>query len=231
MSVARRPGAAHLSLMSPFDASKANDIVFPAAVRQAQERLGSRGKGAMLETKGRFVRPFTPDVVQFIALRDSCFFGTASADGRPYVQHRGGPPGFLKLLDDHTIGFADFRGNRHYITVGNLTENDRAFLFLPDYTAQARIKLWGRARVVENDPALLARLTVPGYDAVIERAILFTIEAWDVNCDQHIPHLVAVDEVVQHLVTAKARIAELEAEVARLTAAASPATPEPDPTA
>ncbi len=212
--------------MSPFDTDKANAIVFPPAVRQAQERLGSRGKGQMLETKGRFVRPFTDDVAQFIALRDSCFLGTASADGRPYIQHRGGPPGFLKLLDDHTIGFADFRGNRHYITVGNLSENDRAFLFLPDFGAQARVKLWGRARVVENDPDLLARLVVPGYDAVVERAILFTVEAWDTNCDQHIPHLVHVDEVVQHLITAKARIAELEAEVARLKAEApKPETP------
>jgi predicted pyridoxine 5'-phosphate oxidase superfamily flavin-nucleotide-binding protein len=212
--------------MSPFDTDKANAMVFPPAVRQAQERLGSRRKGEMLETKGRFVRPITADVAQFIALRDSVFLGTAGPDGRPYIQHRGGPPGFLKLLDDHTIGFADFRGNRHYITVGNLAENDQAFLFLPDYGAQARVKLWGRARVVENDPDLLARLTVPGYDAVIERAILFTIEAWDTNCDQHIPHLVPVDEVVQHLITAKARIAELEAEVARLTGQdPKPATP------
>jgi len=201
-----------------LDMPDANDIVFPPAVRQAQERLGSRGKGAHLEAHGRFSRPLTDDVRQFIALRDSCYLGTASAAGRPYIQHRGGPAGFLKLLDDHTIGFADFRGNRHYITVGNLSENDQAYLFLTDYTAQARLKLWGRARIVENDPALLDRLRMPDYEAVIERAILFTIEAWDTNCDQHIPHLVHVDEVVQHLVTAKARIDELESEVARLKA-------------
>jgi hypothetical protein len=200
------------------DMPHANDIVFPPAVRQAQERLGSRGKGAALEARGRFSRPITDDVQRFIALRDSCYLGTASAAGRPYIQHRGGPRGFLKLLDPHTIGFADFRGNRHYITVGNLSENDQAYLFLTDYTAQARVKLWGRARIVEDDPALLERLRMPDYDAVVERAILFTIEAWDTNCDQHIPHLVHVDEVVEHLVTAKARIAELEAEVARLTA-------------
>jgi predicted pyridoxine 5'-phosphate oxidase superfamily flavin-nucleotide-binding protein len=216
------PGGRRLLIfwrMSPFDTDKANAIVFPPAVRKAQERLGSRRKGETLEGRGRFVRPITEDVAQFVALRDSVFLATAGPGGRPYIQHRGGPPGFLKLLDDHTIGFADFRGNRHYITVGNLAENDQAFLFLPDYGAQARVKLWGRARVVEDDPALLARLTVPGYDAVVERAILFTIEAWDTNCDQHIPQLVHVDEVVQHLITAKARIAELEAEVARLTAA------------
>ena len=225
MSVAGQADPAHLLPMSPFDTQKANEIVFPPAVRQAQERLGSRGKGVHLETKGRFVRPISEDVAQFIALRDSVFLATAGPGGRPYIQHRGGPPGFLKLLDDHTIGFADFRGNRQYITVGNLAENDQAFLFLPDYTAQARVKLWGRARVVENDPALLQRLAVPGYDAVIERAILFSIEAWDENCDQHIPQLVHVDEVVQHLVTAKARIEELEAEVARLKAAKDPDSP------
>ena len=200
------------------DFPKANDVVFTPAIRRAQERYGSRGKGAQLEARGRFARPIPEAVAQFIALRDSCYFGTASADGRPYIQHRGGPPGFLKLLDGHTIGFADFRGNRHYITAGNLSENDRAYLFLTDYTAQARVKLWGRARVVDDDPALLERLTMPGYDAVVERAILFTIEAWDTNCDQHIPHLVHVDEVVQHLAAAKARIDALEAEIVRLKA-------------
>src|SRR4051812_33870981 len=139
MSVAGGSRAAHVLAMSPFDPQKANDMVFPAPVREAQARLGSRRKGEMLETKGRFVRPLTDDVAQFIALRDSCFLASAGPGGRPYIQHRGGPPGFLKLLDDHTIGFADFRGNRHYITVGNLAENDQAFLFLPDYTAQARV--------------------------------------------------------------------------------------------
>ncbi len=198
------------------DFPNANDIVFTPAVRAAQERLGSRGKGVFLEQKQRFARPITEDVAQFIALRHSCYFGSASADGRPYIQHRGGPPGFLKLLDGHTIGFADFRGNRQYITTGNLSENDRAFLFLTDYTAQARVKLWGRARVVEDDPALLEKLVVPGYDAVIERAVLFTIEAWDTNCDQHIPRMVLVDEVAEHLAATQRRIAELEAEVARL---------------
>lgn len=207
------------------DFPNANDIVFTPAVRQAQERYGSRGKGASLEARGRFARPITEDVAAFIALRDSCYFGTASADGRPYIQHRGGPPGFLKLLDGHTIGFADFRGNRQYISAGNLSENDRAFLFLTDYTAQARVKLWGRARVVDDDPALIERLRMPGYDAVVERAIVFTIEAWDTNCDQHIPQLVHVDEVAQHLMTAKARIEALEAEVARLKAQLTPPQP------
>jgi len=108
MSVAGQADPAHLLPMSPFDTQKANEIVFPPAVRQAQERLGSRGKGVHLETKGRFVRPISEDVAQFIALRDSVFLATAGPGGRPYIQHRGGPPGFLKLLDDHTIGFADF---------------------------------------------------------------------------------------------------------------------------
>ena len=202
--------------MSEFP--NANDIVFTPAIRRAQERYGSRGKGAQLEARGRFARPITEDVAKFIALRDSCYFGTASADGRPYIQHRGGPRGFLKLLDSHTIGFADFRGNRHYISAGNLSENDRAYLFLTDYTAQARVKLWGRARAVDDDPELLERLRMPGYEATVERAIVFTIEAWDTNCDQHIPHLVHVDEVVEHLAAAKVRIEALEAEIARLKA-------------
>src|SRR5215831_7741754 len=206
------------------DFPNANDVVFTPAVRRAQERYGSRGKGLSLEAKGRFARPITADVAAYIALRDSAYLGTASADGRPYIQHRGGPPGFLKLLDGHTVGFADFRGNRHYISAGNLSENDRAFLFLTDYTAQARVKLWGRARAVElvDDPALIERLRMPGYNAVVERAIVFTIEAWNTNCDQHIPQLVHVDEVAQHLLTAKARIEDLEAELARLKAERQP---------
>ena len=128
----------------------------------------------------------TPELAAFIAEQDTAFLGTATADGAPYIQHRGGPKGFIKVLDEHTLGFADYRGNRQYITLANLSENDRAFLFLLDPARRQRIKLWGRARVVENDAALIEQLFDDGYKARPERAILFTIEAWDVNCSQHI---------------------------------------------
>ena len=122
----------------------------------------------------------------FIAELDTAFLATVSAEGAPYIQHRGGPKGFIKVLDDKTLGFADFAGNKQYITISNLAGNDRAYLFLLDFANRQRIKVWGRARVVENDPALMERLVDPGYRARPERAILFTIEAWDVNCSQHI---------------------------------------------
>ena len=121
----------------------------------------------------------------------SFYLATASADGQPYVQHRGGPPGFLRVVDERTLGFADFKGNRQYITTGNLAENGKAFIFIMDYAQRRRVKLWGRARVVEADAALLARLWPEGYEARPEQAILFEIEAWDTNCPQHIPQMFA----------------------------------------
>jgi predicted pyridoxine 5'-phosphate oxidase superfamily flavin-nucleotide-binding protein len=131
-------------------------------------------------------RPISPALKQFIELQTSVFLGSASPGGEPYIQHRGGPPGFLRVLDDRTIGFADFAGNRQYITVGNLAQNPKAFLFLIDYEEPRRFKLWGEARI-SNDPALIERLMPRGYEAVPERAILFTVSAWDQNCPQHIP--------------------------------------------
>ena len=128
----------------------------------------------------------TPELAAFIAELDTAFLATVSAGGAPYIQHRGGPKGFIKVLDEKTLAFADYAGNRQYITLSNLAENDRAFLFLLDFARQRRIKLWGRARVVEDDPALLARLVDHGYRGRPERAILFAVEAWDVNCSQHI---------------------------------------------
>ena len=142
--------------------------------------------------------------------------------GAPYIQHRGGPKGFIKVLDDKTLGFADYAGNRQYITISNLAENDRAYLFLLDFAARRRIKMWGRARVVEDDPALLARLSDRGYRARPERAILFTIEAWDVNCSQHITARFSETEVVEATTALRDRIAALEAENAQLRAAAAP---------
>ena len=189
-----------------------SDIAFTAAVKAQQTRLGSRASYARWEQKRGFAESVTQELADFIAERDSFYLGTASADGRPYIQHRGGPPGFLKVLDEHTLGFADLGGNRQYISLGNLSENDRAFLFLMDYENQARIKIWGRARVVEDDPELLETLTDPDAGGRAERAILFQVEAWDANCRQHIPHLVPAEDatITSQL---RARIVELEAEV------------------
>ena len=148
--------------------------------------------------------------------RASVFLGTASAAGQPYIQHRGGPPGFLKVIDDKTIGFADFSGNRQYITQGNLSENPKAFLFLLDYAHRQRIKLWGEARVVEDDPGLLKTLKVEGYRARVEQAILFTVAAWDSNCPQHIPQLIDAADVKAILAERDKRIAALTAELDQL---------------
>ena len=158
----------------------------------------------------------TPDLAGFIAELDTAFLATTSAEGAPYIQHRGGPKGFIKVLDDKTLGFADYAGNRQYITVSNLAGNDRAFLFLLDFANRQRIKVWGRARVGENDPKLMARLVDPGYRARPERAILFTVEAWDVNCSQHITDRYTQAEVAIAVSGLRDRIAALEAELARL---------------
>jgi predicted pyridoxine 5'-phosphate oxidase superfamily flavin-nucleotide-binding protein len=177
-----------------------------------QARKGSRQAYARREERGGFASVVTPELADFIAQRDSFFLATASADGRPYVQHRGGPRGFLRVLDERTLAFADYRGNRQYITVGNLAENDRAFLFLMDYAQRRRIKLWGRARVVENDAALLARLADPSAGAKPEHAIVFTIEAWDANCPQHIPQLLEAGRVKGAMERMQAQIVALERE-------------------
>jgi uncharacterized protein len=192
-------------------------IVFPAAARRAQAQ---RGSGRLYEKRigAGFPDRVTPELAAFIADLDTAFLATVSAAGAPYIQHRGGPKGFIKVLDDSTLGFADYAGNRQYITVGNLAENDRAYLFLLDFAARRRIKIWGRARVVENDPALLARLADPGYRARPERAILFTVEAWDVNCTQHITARFTESEIADATVVLRERIAALEAENARLRA-------------
>jgi uncharacterized protein len=169
----------------------------------------------------------TPELAAFVAELDTAFLATVSAAGAPYIQHRGGPKGFIKVLDEKTLGFADYAGNRQYITLSNLAENDRAHLFLLDFARQRRIKLWGRARVVEDDPALLARLIDPGYRARPERAILFTVEAWDVNCSQHITARFTEAEIEEATAALRHRIAALEAENARLRAA-SPVAPRED---
>ncbi len=167
-----------------------DEVMFSAAVRAEQARRGSRESNARRAGAGGFARELVPDVIAFIAERDSAYLATASADGQPYVQHRGGPPGFLRVLDERTVAFAEFAGNSQYVSIGNLAENERAFLFLMDYAAGRRLKLWGRARVIADKPDLLARITTPGYRASVEQAIVFTVRAWDWNCSQHIPRLV-----------------------------------------
>jgi predicted pyridoxine 5'-phosphate oxidase superfamily flavin-nucleotide-binding protein len=193
-----------------------SDVAFSESVKAVQARQGSRAAYARVEARGGFETAITDELARFIAERDSAYLATASAEGRPYVQHRGGPRGFIRVLDEHTLGWADFGGNRQYITTGNLAENDRAFLFLMDYAQPARVKIWGRARVVEDDPALVARLMPEGYRARPEQAALFTVEAWDVNCPQHIPRKLDAAEVEDALARLRARVAALEAENARL---------------
>ena len=195
-----------------------SDIAFTPAVKAFQERLGSRRGYSRMEMKGGWQDRVTPDLAAFLSLRDSFYMATATADGQPYIQHRGGPAGFLKVLDDKTLAFADFTGNRQYITAGNLGENDKAYIFLMDYPNRRRIKIWGKARLVEDDPALLETLLEPGYKGKPERAILFTLEAWDVNCPQHITPRFTDDEILALVSPLKARIAELEAEVSSLKA-------------
>jgi hypothetical protein len=196
-----------------------SSLVFTPAAQKAQAERGSAKAYAARLEEG-FPDKVTPELAAFIAEQDTVFLATANAQGAPYIQHRGGPKGFLKVIDDKTLGFADYRGNRQYITLANLSENDRAYLFLLDPARKQRIKLWGRARVVENDPALVEKLFDKGYKAKPERAILFTIEAWDVNCSQHIVQRFTESDIAEAMekVQAKAqeKIAELEAENARL---------------
>ncbi|MFO1079558.1 MAG: pyridoxamine 5'-phosphate oxidase family protein [Reyranellaceae bacterium] len=188
------------------------DVLFSAAVKAEQTRLGSRA-----QFEGRaFKDEITDDLRQFLQVVDTCFLATASADGRPYVQHRGGPPGFLKPIGSRALAFADFAGNRQYITLGHLKENDRAHLFILHLATRQRVKLWGRARVVENDLELMERLVDPAYRARPERAIVFDLEAWDVNCQQHIVPRYSEAEIAPAIDRLAQRIKELEAEVERL---------------
>jgi len=195
-----------------------SDVAFTPAVKAIQTRKGSREGYAHVEARGGWRTEIDENLAGFLAETNSFYLATAAADGQPYIQHRGGPKGFIKVLDERTLGFADYAGNRQYITISNLADNDRAYLFLLDFAARRRIKIWGRARVVENDPALLARLADPGYRARPERAILFTVEAWDVNCTQHITARFTASEVADATVVLRERIAALEAENARLRA-------------
>ncbi len=194
-----------------------SDIAFTPSIKVEQTKRGSRAKLQKSTENNDWLDAITGDLAAFIADRDSFYLATGSAEGQPYIQHRGGPKGFLHVLDEKTLAFADFAGNRHYVTLGNLAENDRAHLFLMDYANRQRVKIWGRAQVVEDDAELLTQLTTDGYRARPERVIIFEIEAIDINCPQHI--MPRHDEATVRLITENltARIGELEAEVKRLT--------------
>ncbi len=197
----------------------ASDVAFTPSVKAVQARKGSRRSYRRMEERGSWETRITPDLAAFIAAQTSVFLATANAEGQPYIQHRGGPAGFLRVLDDRTVGFVDFAGNRQYITQGNLADNTKAYLFLIDYAQRRRIKIWGEARVVEGDAELTARLMPDGYAARPEQVILFTISAWDSNCPQHIPQRFEAADVAAALAARDKRIADLEAEIKLLRGA------------
>ena len=199
-----------------MSAASSSDVAFTASVKAVQTRKGSRQTYSRLEDRGGWQTRITPDLAEFIAAQTSAFLATVNAEGQPYIQHRGGPPGFLHVLDDKTIAFADFAGNRQYITQGNLADNPKAHLFLIDYAHRKRVKIWGEARVVEGDSDLTARLMPEGYRARPEQVILLTVSAWDANCPQHIPQRFETADVAAALTEREQRIATLEAEIARL---------------
>lgn len=194
----------------------ASDVAFTDTVKAIQARKGSRPAYARMEAGGSWESSITADLKREIEAQTSVFVATVNAAGQPYIQHRGGPAGFLQVLDEHTIAFVDFAGNRQYITQGNLEENSKAHLFLIDYAHRRRIKVWGTARVVEGDEALLRRLMPEGYRARPEQVVLFTVTAWDVNCPQHIPQRFEAADVEAAIRSRDERIAALEAEVERL---------------
>lgn len=188
-----------------------SDIAFTSTVKAIQTDKGSRQSYAHMEAGGSWETTVTPQLASFLAELDMFYLGTANAEGQPYIQYRGGSPGFLKPVDSATLGFADFGGNRQYITLGNLKENPKAFIFLMDYARSRRIKLWGNARVVEGDSELINRLQDLSWPGKVERAILFDIEAWDVNCPQHIHKRFSQTQVGPVVEQLRSRIRDLEA--------------------
>ena len=193
-----------------------SDIGWTPSVKAEQERRGSRSSYARMESTSGWKTSITEDLAAFISAQTSVFLATATSDGQPYIQHRGGPPGFLKVIDDTTIGFADYRGNRQYITLGNLKDNPKAYLFLIDYAHRRRVKIWGEAQAVEGNDNLQSKLMPDAYKAKAERVILFKVKAWDANCPQHIPQRFEAADVEAALAERDNRIATLEAELARL---------------
>ena len=200
-----------------------SDVAFTPAVKAIQTRKGSRHGYADVEARGGWRTEIDERLAPFLAEANSMYLATASADGQPYIQHRGGPKGFVKVLDKTTLAFADYSGNRQFITHGNLSENTKAHIFLMDYAHRRRVKIWGDARVIDDDPALLQSLMPQGYKARPEQVILFRISAWDTNCPQHIPQKFDAADVAAALAARDARIAELEAELGALKSHPEPA--------
>lgn len=200
-----------------------SDVAFTPAVKIIQARKGSRETYARQEARDGWRIEIDENLAAFLGEANSFYLATATADGQPYIQHRGGPKGFIKILDKNTIAFADYAGNRQYITQGNLSENPRAYIFVMDYAHRRRVKLWGEARVVEDDPALIDALMPKGYRARPEQAMVFRIAAWDTNCPQHIPQKFDASDVAAALAARDERIAELEAELAALKGQPAPA--------
>lgn len=196
--------------------SPSSDVAFSPAVKAIQARRGSRSAYARQEESGGFETEVNGDLRDFLAQIETAFLATASKDGQPYVQHRGGPRGFIRAVDERTLGFIDFAGNKQYVSTGNLSENDRVCLFLIDYSARRRVKIWGRARTVPVTQALLKTLMPEGYRARPEQVVFLTVEAWDVNCPQHIPQKLDAAEVAEAVNKLRARVAELEAENLKL---------------
>jgi predicted pyridoxine 5'-phosphate oxidase superfamily flavin-nucleotide-binding protein len=193
-----------------------SDVAFTPAVKAIQTRKGSRDGYANVEQNGGWRTEVDENLAAFLANTNSFYLATANAAGQPYIQHRGGPKGFIKVLDKTTLAFADFSGNRQFITQGNLSENPKAHIFVMDYAHKRRVKIWGEAHVVDDDPAMTRALMPQGYKARPEQVILFKIEAWDTNCPQHIPQKFDAADVAQALAVRDARIAELEDELAAL---------------
>jgi uncharacterized protein len=200
-----------------------SDVAFTPAVKAIQARKGSRDSYARVEQSGGWRTEIDDQLAAFLGETNSLFLATASASGQPYIQHRGGPKGFVKVLDNSTLAFADYSGNRQFITQGNLSENRLAYLFVIDYAQRRRVKIWGEARIVEDDPALLQSLMPKGYKARPEQVVLFRVAAWDTNCPQHIPLKFDAGDVAAALAIRDARIAELEAELASCKGEPSPA--------
>jgi len=201
-----------------------SDIAFTDSVKRIQSRKGSRDSYARMEKNFSWRTEITSELAGFVAAQRSFFLATANTDGQPYIQHRGGPPGFLQVIDEKTLAFADFKGNRQFISQGNLSENPKAFIFLIDYYSSIRVKIWGVAEVVEDQPELLASL-MPNreeYRASPEQVVMFTIEAWDRNCPQHIPKRIEQAEMTEMIIARDQRIEELEQQINRLKAEGQP---------
>ncbi len=190
-----------------------SDIAFTPSVKAIQKEKGSRSSYARMERGGGWETTVTPELQDFLADLDMFYLGTANAQGQPYIQYRGGSPGFLQVIDSKTLGFGDFEGNRQYITLGNISENPKAFIFLMDYARSRRIKLWGKLRIVEGDVKLLEQLREETYPGKVERAILFEIEAWDVNCPQHIHRRFSQTQIAPIIEQLQSRNTELEAKL------------------